>query len=757
MAGIDLPTQKVIYTAGQPMNALHLIASGSVRVKYPGGEYVLGKGDVIGICEICADAHFLSYETLTETKLLSYPFTTMSALDDMLNKHIDSAKLFVVSAFRQINTLLNHCELAQHACNNLHESLLQHYSLYEDTCTKYRKDPLVFNNLEEVSAYISDEEADLWLSNYYLGLLHIFSDGSNDEFFEEQSLATGFLRKGSLDFRKTYLSLDEQLVYQERILRFYFDDAADDLFERYISLYRQIGEGSGGAEVLEIIDSIIDLAESTHGLENTNAAERISEFRAHLDTPAVEIVSKEIPQEDTAIWNSLKDSLDFILAYAELEDEDFTAWRKVLKEYKALKDKSSLDDGPHAIRREIISRFNPLYTQIAAKAVRGGDIPLPVLMFLYYGYMDEELAGIENCIYLAKLIPSLGKDTDVGVYPFFDWLRAIYEGKKEPSRNEFEEDYSDYLHKQKAAGTITDAEMQAFMRNNGSKVSYELRNMFQNCNKITFGRISTFCPVFTSDNVLKKLPSSHVTAATVGRAIEQIRSIDYSVFYRETLTTSLDPTSSLKENVHVEYLPDIILLPNVGTRGVMWQEIEGKKRNSPARMMFSIFHMEDINTSLIRLAGEFRWEMCKRIQGYRWNDVADRSLTSEYFDYIQFYRKNNELTTEMKERVKQSLQRAKNSFKEMFIRDYILWILFEGTGSPRLNKVARRILFTYCPFSRDIRSKLSGNPQYGDIIQRYELHTSQKVHRFEQISQKLKNAGTQVPTYISDELLFFNK
>ena len=352
----------------------------------------------------------------------------MSALDDMLNKHIDSAKLFVVSAFRQINTLLNHCELAQHACNNLHESLLQHYSLYEDTCTKYRKDPLVFNNLEEVSAYISDEEADLWLSNYYLGLLHIFSDGSNDEFFEEQSLATGFLRKGSLDFRKTYLSLDEQLVYQERILRFYFDDAADDLFERYISLYRQIGEGSGGAEVLEIIDSIIDLAESTHGLENTNAAERISEFRAHLDTPAVEIVSKEIPQEDTAIWNSLKDSLDFILEYAELEDEDFTAWRKVLKEYKALKDKSSLDDGPHAIRREIISRFNPLYTQIAAKAVRGGDIPLPVLMFLYYGYMDEELAGIENCIYLAKLIPSLGKDTDMGVYPFFDWLRAIYEG-----------------------------------------------------------------------------------------------------------------------------------------------------------------------------------------------------------------------------------------------------------------------------------------------------------------------------------------
>ena len=27
MAGIDLPTQKVIFTAGQPMNTLHLIRS----------------------------------------------------------------------------------------------------------------------------------------------------------------------------------------------------------------------------------------------------------------------------------------------------------------------------------------------------------------------------------------------------------------------------------------------------------------------------------------------------------------------------------------------------------------------------------------------------------------------------------------------------------------------------------------------------------------------------------------------------------
>ena len=30
-----------------------------------------------------------------------------------------------------------------------------------------------------------------------------------------------------------------------------------------------------------------------------------------------------------------------------------------------------------------------------------------------------------------------------------------------------------------------------------------------------------------------------------------------------------------KEVIHVEVLPDFILMPNVGNRGVMWQEIEG--------------------------------------------------------------------------------------------------------------------------------------------------------------------------------------
>ncbi|MDE5865611.1 MAG: hypothetical protein K2H31_03295 [Lachnospiraceae bacterium] len=207
----------------------------------------------------------------------------------------------------------------------------------------------------------------------------------------------------------------------------------------------------------------------------------------------------------------------------------------------------------------------------------------------------------------------------------------------------------------------------------------------------------------------------------------------------------------------MEILPDIILMPNVGVRGVMWQEIEGRKRTSPARMMVSIFQMEDLNNILVRLTGEYRWEMCKRIQGARWNDVSEPSLTSEYFDYIQFYKKNRDLSPDAKDKIKIAMQKAKNSYKEMYVRDYLSWVVFEGAGSPRLNKIARTILFTHCPFSKEIRNKLKANPLYKEMMDRYDIKLSQKLHHMDNLTQKMKNSGVEVPAEIEEQRAFLLK
>ena len=84
MAGITLEQGKRIYDNGQPMTALQLITKGTVRAEYPGGSFQLGKGDVIGICELCSEVHFMGYTAMEETVLLTYPVTNLSKISQII-------------------------------------------------------------------------------------------------------------------------------------------------------------------------------------------------------------------------------------------------------------------------------------------------------------------------------------------------------------------------------------------------------------------------------------------------------------------------------------------------------------------------------------------------------------------------------------------------------------------------------------------------------------------------------------------------
>lgn len=747
---------KQIYRDGQPMTTLHLITRGKVQVDFPGGSYQLGKGDVIGVCEICSEVHFLGYATLEETGVLTYPIHNMDVLDDLLQKHPDVARLFLLSLFRQIYILLEQSAISEMKCANLYQTLTEDFQKYNALCGRYRIQPRTPEGLEDVSAYLGEEAPDLWLNTYYMGLQHLYSAEFSKYLVQEPGVSLGMLRKGSLDFRKTYTVLDEQYRYRAQIADFYFNRSGNDLFDFYTSLYYRLGQNGEEAEALyQYILKMAHEFEADSSLSPEEFSARVRSFQnniANISAPE----KTEVHEQDADSRNILSElagSMNIILEFAGYDLEMGAAFRQHVNAYKAMEDKNATDDAANRLRRKLTEDFYTLYPIVFERAVSSDSVPVPVKMFLYFGYMDEELAGAENCVILHRLASGMPSGGGFGVYTFYDWLTAIYKGQKTPSRNEFDEDYTDYIHKQKASGNISAAEAKALENNPMSRVNYELRNMFPSVNKITYGRVTTFCPLFAADNVLKDLNASYVDASKIGKALENIRSVDYSAFYRESLDyENIDVMG--KEPIHLEYLPDVILMPNVGIRGVMWQEIEGKKRNTPGRMLFSIFHMEDVNTTMVRLTGEFRWEMCKRIQGSRWNDVSERSLTSEYFDYIQFYRKNRDLTTDAKERIKTSLQKAKNSFKEMFVRDYIMWVLFEGTGSPRLNRVARKILFTYCPFPASLNATLAQNPLFSELLDHRRVVTGQKLHHIDVFIQKLRNAGTPVPDTLEAERAF---
>ena len=756
MAGTTLEKGKLIYTYGQPMTSLQLIAVGKVEVHYPGGTYQIGKGDIIGICEVCSEVHFLEYTVLEDTTVLNYPLANMNSLEDILQNHPDVARLFLLSLFRQYSTLQTRYSISELNCSNLYQNLTTDYEKYTSLSQLYRLPVRTLENMDDLEEYLNDDAPDVWLNAYYQGLAHIYASENYKAFTQEAAVSLGMIRKGSLDFRRTYQSIDDLYTYQKEIVQFYFNESGNDMFDFYTSLYYKLAQDNDVAPgVLSAINRMIQQIKESSAVDPQLLAKRIQSFQSNVTllNNNNNTVKEETSEEDSAILSELTGSLDTILEFAGPSFEKADSFRKHIAVYKAMEDRSAVDDKSNLLRRRLTEEFNELYALLFMKSLEFPMLPMPVRMFLYFGYADEELAGASNAVTLYNITNSITDTSASGVYTFYDWLWAIYNGTKEPSRNEFEQDYMDYLHKQKATNNLTDAQFKTMEKDVIAKVKYELDNMFPSVNKITFGRITTFCPLFSADNVLKDLNESYVTVAKLNRIIQYIRKIDYSAFYRESFDTEHMDTMG-KEIIHKEYLPDIILMPNVGIRGVMWQEIEGKVRNSPSRMLFSIFHLEDLKTTLIRLTGEFRWEMCKRIQGARWNDVSESSLTSEYFDYVQFYRKNHDLTTEAKEKVRISLQRAKNSFKEMFVRDYIVWVLFEGNGSPRLNKVARRVLFIHCPFPADIVETLNTNPLYTELLTRHKKVTAQRTHHLNMLLQKLRNGRGPVPETLEAEILY---
>lgn len=752
MAVKEFPAGTQLIQSGQNLSTLHVIAKGSVLASYPGGTFYLKKGDVIGVCELFYGSHFISYETDEPTGIASYPCTA-AQLSPLMQKSVDLANMIVSSLFRQFSEIYDLYELMRFDCENIYYFLMDHYDKYKSFCVKHGITPRALPDMDDLAPLTLEETIESWLDGYYEQLTTTVTEKSA-KYYNADFLA-GVVLKTNEDIHRIISFCRIFYDYKAEIASLLMNENRLDLFDLYAGLLYKVGANDADSTtIIATISTMMIQLENLPSIDPNMYEQRVSEYRTKLET-----LGDRSEEEITTVDDvpDVEHSMETILSYAEISAETATAFREAVAKFAKMTDKNASDDASRKLRLSITKQFYQIYEKAFIKSVKDpSSVPKVVKMFFNFGYIDENLAGMENAAYLYRIVDKLPTDPKRKVYTAYEWFTAIYQGKKSPSRNEFDSDFPTYLREQKMNGNITAADEARMQNDPKEQVLFEIRNMFPSVNKITFGRVLSFCPIFSEHNVLKELDGTLVSTDKVQEAFQKIRDIDFSAYYRDVVYTNPDIGIG-KESIGVEVLPDIILMPNMGTRGIAWQEIEGRKRTTPARMMLSIFQMEDLTNILVRLTGDFRWEMCKRVQGARWNDISEASLTSEYFDYIQFYRKNRDLSADAKDKIKLSMQKAKNSYKEMFIRDYEAWILYEGSGSPRLNKVSRNILFTYCPFSKEIRTKLMANPLYKETMARYDIKLAQKIHHYDNVFQKLKNTGTPIPKELQDQYAYLSR
>ena len=764
MKTTEVKNGSLIYQCGKPVNEIAFVKSGEVLVTTPSGSYMVEQNGILGICELASIVHYYTYSAASPVILERYEYSRAD-LDFFFDRMPNLADIAVSTGVEQVSDIAASYTISCMNTAEIYDFIESQYNEYCLLCKKKHIKPKTLGTFSDMTRPDSDSGSIHYMSGFY-SIIRQITEGNI--FVAQSDFLDGFIRHLCFDLEQILRAEGELKSEKAKLLSMIVGEERDDLLECYTSLLGSFKQGN--EETKQIADAIMKIHVEINGHKEIDADlanRRVGEAESELlklpaESDAKEDNTKLDNNDDqeseplTSEISELSEAIDTILDYADCGADVNASFKSAISAFKLLGGRELTDDRASKLRHTISSLFYKIYLQAFQVSLGGGQMPLAVNMFLDFGFVDEELAGKNNTRYMAGLAEQRLDAPEQHIYTFYDWLLAIYNGDRMPSRNEFDQDFTDVVHEKRIKGEIDKNTEVRFLSDRAQMVVFELQNMFPSADKMTFGRITSFTGIFSENDVVGELPKSLITSSDIQTIIDDVREKDYSAFYRETIYSNPEVGIN-KDFIHKEIIPDVILMPVIGTRGVMWQEIEGKMRLSEGRIMLPIFMLEDLRPILLHTIGEFRWELCKRVQGSFWNDITDPSLTSEYFDYVQFYRKNQDLSQDMKDKLKASLSKAKNSYKEVFVRDYIIWIMFESEGLPRMNKVSRSILFKYCPFNREIRESLSKNPLYENPLRYFNLHNGQKKHHFTNVSQEIRNAGKEIPEEISDEMEYLNR
>lgn len=726
----------------------YLIQSGSVIQKLGLAEVTLGPNAIIGILE--RDWFICDYIAGEDTAIAAIPCGNADDLKNILAANERYRIVFLRTAIEQRHRIFVLYSQIYKRMSQFHAFVQTVYNDYKSFCGNYQLDEQPFPQMDYFNRLEMKHKAEAWEVNNSTSLIKNVLKDYIQMMVRDDSLCVGVIMEASAQMHRAMLGIGEMVTYLSDRKEILLAESENDIFHLYFDL--AIRAGKRHLDIAPVRQELTFLSEFIRKIQIYEPALIRTRIKQYEEYDFENVASAQLSKKVDVLT---EDCLKHILEFAQTEPDESAAFLAQVESYRSLPDMTSTDAAAYKIRKQIAPLFYNIYFKVFMQAVEDEDAASPIIeMFLNFGFMDTKLAGEENTKALYDLTGRLRQFKSERVYTIFTWLKSIYFGRNEPSKNEFELDYPAYLLEQKKNGDLNEEQVKKMQNDQKEKVRFEIQNMFNSANRITYGKITTFCPILCEFDLINTIDKMAVTVERLEDELNKIRKIDFSAFYREVNFTNAANDILSHELLMSEVLPDIILMPNAGTRAMMWQETADKRRDTRARFLFPIFTAANLEEMMIETVGRYRWEMCRKIQGVRWNDIREKSLTSEYCDYLQFYRKNRDLSADAKDKLKTAIQRAKNNYREVFVKDYQSWINYESKGSFRLNKVAREILIVYCPFAKDIRAALKVNPMYQLSIPKFERDNAKKAQRLTALYEKYQKAGGEITEELQQNLLY---
>lgn len=738
-----------IYLCNQPVTELSMLMSGKVSVIQGKTSFDVKPGEIIGLYDLMSDTFHHSYIAAEDCVLMALPCIKQSELEKAICDYPNIRGGFVTSMGRLCVYLFRQYSKLHREVN----SLIDFIKIKQDSFQLICKDNLLpnidFSKLSGEILTVPADDISSETSEYYSNLIKIDQDSCN-VFYEKSKYISIYHFKEAYELASEISQQISALSLQyEKLMAFLIGTGHNCLFQMFCALYIELCKADKNpAGAYRNITELFSHAQSA-GAEH----KLLANASAMLDGIAKTVVKspskgdssqKEISSEDFVNLQKLtENTLEKLLAYSDLPEERTAPLKAAIIAFRGLKDKNNTDDATTEIRKTIAKNFYPLYEAVFFKYVETGARNKLIEMFLNTCFVDEQLVSEDQLkeLFSLNLEPV---DDDIRIFTMYEWLLDIFRGNQEPSRNEFDQDYNAIIRERKRTEKLDDTQVMTLLKDKKAKTRFEIQNFFRSTHRITCGQILGFCPILYSDYKDEHFSSLFVSKKRIKDLFLQYRALDFSIYYR-TVPYEINRFGLGKELLQKEVLPYIILNPITGQKGIMWQELAGAKKDTPARFSFPIFFRGDLGVTVLKTLGQFRWELCKNIEGPFWSDIRQKSLTSEFFDYISFYKKNHDLSNEAKEKIKNNLAKYHNNFKEMFVQDYVTYMQYESTGALRLNRISRTILFKYCPFNAATRKTLLSNPGFKDLVEYHGKQCTAKLRRINGVHNTIANNGGEIP------------
>ena len=761
----NVPAGVYLARENEPMEYVFMVLKGQILLENGGCSVTCGSGCFIGLNDYLAGRYTSSIFVKEDSSVFAFPSKAEKTPEQLFNTKKEYAGIAVWTLAR---TIYDYDRL-EHELEVKAEELSAAVKRFYEEYVKQSKNagfPEDLKLADKLENFKQSRFTDADLLTYYMELMKTGVESCKAFFGESALMATRHVKEEAALMKEMQDRCKKAAQFLEEAVYVLINGTNENLYMKTVELIRRLNhlnkdrteaEGLLGKVKDAIFDSVIFFEQNMHYelpvdmdyMENAyfraleGEEDDAAPAPAQLDAAAVSILRK-----------SLAAGAKVLTDFAEWNAERSKEFIESIEKFVAVKNRMSSDETLRALKRDIARQFYELYMDVFLKQVGKKDIPQVADLFLNYGFVDERLLNDEQLMDLCSLKPDK-PSAPCQVYTFREWLTLVYEMRRVPSRSELDMDFEESLRDRKKRGEITEMQMTSIAKDPLEWVSYEVHNMFASNERLLNGQVTTFVPVLHEEG-LAGIPSRlKVSKDRVNTMISLITVNDPTVFHREIIHN--DAAAKVeREPIMKRVYPEFILFPVNGSNILMWQETSSRKRDSAGRILIPVFFEGPAEDALMRALGRFRWELCKTVMGLSWNNIQIKSLTSEYYDYITYYRKNHDLSEERKEKIKTQLTKARNNMREVFVQDYESWLKYESNGAMRMNKVAREIFATYIPFPKATRTGLEAQPVFADAFGRFERNLKKKIYDTDLHYKNLAKNGVTITPELEETKEFYN-